>query len=180
MSRSSKFTAHVRSLLALPAAVLLLACVVYADDITIKDTAGYTRASSTIGQQSDIQFDVIDSSGAPADGVVITLTDSAGTELTATAVGGVVIFEGVGAGIYTVASAVPGITFTNVTIAEGLAAALAASSGVAAGSAALTSGLSSAAIGTAAAGVAVAGAATVAITEASDDSDDGKPLSPST
>ncbi len=170
-----------QALKALLLSTLFLPCLVTADEIsevTIKDTSGFTRAVSEIDGVGNVEFNLVDEGGTPAEGVEVTLTSAeTGEVISAVAVNGAVIFDTVPPGIWTVASAVPEVTFTNVAI--GSSAALVPAAG--AGAAGLSSlGVSSSAV--AAGGVAAVGAGTAAV--ASSRSSDSKkpttsPLSPS-
>ena len=147
------------------------------EEITIKDTSGFTRAVSQVDGLGNVEFNLLDAAGTPAEGIEVTLTavESAET-ISAVAVNGSVVFESVPPGIWTVASSIPEVTFTNVAI--GSSAALVPAAG-AAGFAGL-GGLSTGTV--AAGGVAVAGATTAAVASSrSDDSDEPTtpPLSPS-
>ena len=124
---------------------------------SLKNTGGFTRASSAVDESGSVEFSLVDDKGAAAEGVEVLLTNAATAEvLTAVAANGSVVFEGVAPGVWTVASTAQGITFTNVAIASSAAAAAGA-----------------AGIGTAAAvglgGTAVAGTA-IAVNEANDSS----------
>ncbi len=98
-----------------------------AEDIVIQDSSGVPRGTSSVDGLGRVDFAVVDAGGTPAEGAVVTLTNTVtGETLTSTSTAGAVGFENVGAGTWTVASSTPGLTFTNVTI-------LAVSAGAAAG-----------------------------------------------
>lgn len=93
----------------------------FADDITIQDTGGFTRAASQVDGSSKVEFNLVDGSGSAADGVPVTLTNAAtGEVLHATSSAGAVSFEGVTGGVWTVSTTAPGVTFTNVIVASAL------------------------------------------------------------
>lgn len=185
----------------------LLVAFCSADDnfISILDTSGVTRASSQVDQIGQVDFNIKDSTGNPAQGVEVSLANATtGETFTSIAQDGVVTFSGLSPGAWTVACATPGITFTSVgissalagvgtaagavgagTLASGTAAgasgAAATAVGVGAGGAAV--GASTAVVGSGAlltaGGVAAAAAGTaVAIDQSNDDNDDEDPLSP--
>jgi hypothetical protein len=142
------------------------ACVlvspVHAAEVTIQDTSGFTRAVSEVQGSGSVQFDLVGSGGAAADGVPVTLTNSAtGEVLTATSVNGVVVFDGVTPGVWTVATTSPGVTFTSVSVLG----AVGTGGGITAG--ALIPA------------VAVGGAGAAAAIAISNDSDDNNEMSPS-
>lgn len=152
-----KIRAFVKPLLV--SASLLTACSsAFAEELTIQDTSGFTRSAAEIDGSTQVDFALVNGAGAAADGVPVTLTNAAtGEVLTATSINGVASFQGVTAGVWTVATSSAGITFTSVSVVG--AAAL--------GGATLTSTI----IG----GVAVAGggtAAAIAITDSNDDDND--------
>jgi len=129
-----------------------------ADEITIQDTSGFTRAVSAVDGTGVVEFAVVDSAGAAADGAAITLTNAVtGEVLTATASNGAVTFGAVGPGVWTVATSVPGITFTSASIA--------ATAAVAGGGGLLAAGTGAAVIGG-------GGAAAVGIASANNSSSD--------
>ncbi|MBN8549918.1 MAG: carboxypeptidase regulatory-like domain-containing protein [Deltaproteobacteria bacterium] len=120
---SSKF--HKLTRTAILGSALLAAHAGYpamAEDLTVQDTSGFTRAASQVDGSSNVDFNLVDKSGNPADGVVVTLTNSAtGESLTATSVNGSVTFPGVTPGVWTVSTTSPGVTFTNVVVASAIA-----------------------------------------------------------
>ena len=116
-----------------------------ADSLTVQDTSGFTRAAEDVSGPSKVEFNLTDSSGAPAEGVPVTLSSPSGEVLSATAVAGTAIFDAVGPGLWTVATASQGVVFTNVAVTGGIVAA-GTSTGVAAGAAALAVGGGSVAI----------------------------------
>ncbi len=86
-------------------------------DLTIQDTSGFTRSVADVGTSGKVEFVIADASAAPADGVEITLTNSSTHEvITARSVNGVVTFDNVAPGVWTVSTTTVGITFTSVTI----------------------------------------------------------------
>ncbi|MCB0334089.1 MAG: hypothetical protein KDD55_11355 [Bdellovibrionales bacterium] len=146
-------------------------------EVTIKDTSGFTRAVSEIDGVGNVEFSLVDEAGTPAEGVEVTLTSAeTGEVISAVAVNGAVIFDSVPPGIWTVASAAPEVTFTNVAIGSSAALVPAAGAGVASLS---SLGVSTGAV--AAGGVAAvgAGAAAVASSRSSDKKPTTPPLSPS-
>ncbi len=93
-----------------------------AEDLTIQDTGGFTRAASQIDGNSKVEFDLIDSLGNAPDGVPVTLTNAAtGEVLTASSSSGAASFQGVTPGVWTVSTTSAGVTFTNVTVASAIA-----------------------------------------------------------
>jgi hypothetical protein len=142
------------------------------NEITIQDTSGTIRAQGDIEQANDgsVSMTVEDTvtGEAAADGIEITLTPvSGGAAITGITSGGQVIFTGLAAGSYTVAST-SAITFTSITVSTGAIAA----GGIAA------AGGSIAAVGSGVAGVAAVGGGSVALASTLDDSSDEAPLSP--
>ncbi len=143
--------------------LLALPCAVFAEELTVQDTSGFTRAASEVDGSGQVDFALVSETGAAADGAVVTLTNAAtGEVLTTTAVGGTASFQGVTAGVWTVATAAPGITFTSVSVIGGAA-------------------IGAAGFGTAAIGAAVVGgggaAAAIGINESKDDDDELSPSS---
>ncbi|MBX7138992.1 MAG: hypothetical protein K1X83_13545 [Oligoflexia bacterium] len=146
-------------------ATIVLASTVLAEssEIVVNDTSGVTRAVFDASKQGQLEFQLLDAAGNPADGIEVTLTNAATSEtLTATSVGGTVTFDAIAPGTWTVASGIDGVTFTNIAFN-------------AAGAAALTGSVVPAVVGIG--GLAAAGTAAVAITNSSD-STDSDPLSP--
>jgi len=143
------------------------------EDLTIKDTSGFTRAVSQVDGIGSVEFNIVDAAGLPADAVEVSLTNAAtGSTLNAVAANGTVIFDGVSSGVWTVASTSTEVTFTNVAITSG--------SAVLGGGATVAAGLGSLGGGAAAAAGAVGvGATTLAVSEASKSSSSSKALSPS-
>jgi hypothetical protein len=126
------------------------------DNLTIQDSSGFTRAQEEIKSSAKVEFNVTGPNGEPASNVEVTLTTASGEVIRAVATNGVVVFDAVAPGTWTVATAAQGITFTNVAITGGV---------VAAGT---VGGL---ALGAAALGV---GGGTIAIVAASNDDDDNE------
>ncbi|MCB0347175.1 MAG: carboxypeptidase regulatory-like domain-containing protein [Bdellovibrionales bacterium] len=150
------------SLLLLAATVPLHSAFAQEADLLVKDTGGFTRASSSVEGSGSVEFTLVDAAGSPAEGVEVTLTNSlSGETLTAISSNGTVVFEGVAPGTWTVASTASGVTFTNVAITS---TALAAGAGLGASSALI-----------AASSITVVGAGSAI---AASESDDGNPLSP--
>ncbi|MEZ4754592.1 MAG: hypothetical protein R3A13_09865 [Bdellovibrionota bacterium] len=134
------------------------------EELVVKDTGGFTRASSAVDGAGSVEFSLVNEAGLAADGVEVTLTNAAtGETLTGVAANGTVVFEGVTPGVWTVASTAPGVTFTSVTVIS---------------TAAVVGG---AGLGTAAAigigGTAIGGTA-IAVNEANN-SNNNDPISPS-
>lgn len=95
----------------------------FAADLTIQDTSGFSRAAAEVDGPGSVEFSVVTEGGALAEGVPVTLSNAAtGQILTATASNGIVTFQGVTPGVWTVATTAPGVTFTNVAIASAIAA----------------------------------------------------------
>lgn len=140
-------------------------------ELTIKDTSGFTRAVSKVEGTGIVEFELVDTAGAPAEGIEVTLTNTAtGQTLTSSAVNGTATFHGVQSGVWTVASSTTQVTFTNIAIGSGAVVA-AAGGGMVAGS-----------IAPIAAGTAVVGGATaIAVNRSGSSSgdDEGEVLSPS-
>ena len=135
-----------------------------AEDLVIQDTGGFTRAASEIDKSGMVEFNLVNASGAAADGVEVTLVNSAtGLSMKATAVNGLVSFSDVAPGVWTVSTAEAGVTFTSASIVGGVAAGVGAVSAT-----------------TAAAVVAGGGAATAIGIDAANNSNSGDELSPST
>lgn len=149
------------------------------EEITIQDTQGFTRAVSEVDRSGDVSFDLINRDGVPPDGVEVTLANAAtGETLTAVSASGAVVFHSISPGVWTVATTVPGITFTNAAVTA--AGAMGAAAGGTAAAVGL-GGFGGAAAGTTAVvvggGVVAAGATAIAVANADDDDDD--PISPS-
>jgi hypothetical protein len=150
--------------------VLIFSCPLIAkgaSELTIQDTSGFTRASSEIEETGQIEFSLIDAAGSPAEGVEVTLTNTAtGETLTAASINGNVTFDGISPGVWTVSTTAQGVTFTNVTVLNAMAVGGLAGSGIGTGAVLLGS-----------TGAAVGGAAIVHNISDGDSSDDA-PLSP--
>lgn len=143
-------------------------------DLIVQDTSGVTRAASDVGNEGSVQFQVTDAAGSALDGAEVTLKNAVtGEAFSAVSTNGVVAFENLAPGTWTVASATPGVTFANVTISS----MSAIGGGIAAGTAGGLAGLSGTTL--AVGGVAVAGAATAGGIVAAN-SGSSKKLSPST
>lgn len=103
-----------------------LAALAELNEIVIRDTSGVARhvAQLTDQEAGTVEFHISDASGQPADGAEITLkNDTTGKTLTAVSANGVVLFEGVEPGSWVVASVSPNITFTDILVSAGAAAA---------------------------------------------------------
>jgi hypothetical protein len=86
-------------------------------DVTIQDVNGFTRAVAQVDGTGKVEFTVNDSNGEALDGAVIILSNSAtGETLTSTSVGGIVTFDSVTPGIWTVTSESSGVTFASAII----------------------------------------------------------------
>ena len=154
---------------------LLLACLfvsasIAAEEIVIQDTSGIVRAQGEASEHGDgtVTMNISDSAtgGAVPDGTIVTLTPVAGgAALTGTTVGSQIIFTGVAAGSYTVATT-GAVTFTSVVVSSGVV--VAAAGGAIAGGSAV-------AVAAGAAGVAGVG---VAAASALDGNSNPSPLSP--
>lgn len=135
--------------------------------VIIKDSAGIVRANETVEDRGTVGFALLDSSGAPAEGVEVTIImEGTGETLTAIAEAGYVAFEGILPGTWIVSSATPGITFTSISIGS-------------TGSAIVAGGGGGGAAGVAIAPVAVGGAAVasavgfaIATNDSNDEGDD--------
>lgn len=148
-------------------------------ELVIQDVSGIPRSLTEVGEAGQIEFQVAAANGAAAEGAEITLTNTlTGEVLKAASSQGIVTFQGVAPGVWTVASSTAGITFTNVTV---IPAALAASGIAASGSGLAIAGGSGITAGTAATGAValagVGGATALASNELGDDSNDNE-LSP--
>ena len=135
-------------------------CLAEAGEIQIRDTSGFTRAVSEVEDQGSVEFEVMDASGNPAEGVTVTLTNvETGKVLKSSAVSGLVLFDSVSPGIWVVSTTDSAITFTGIVVSSG---AIAGSS-----------------VGAAAAVITAAGGSAAAIAQVGDDRDeDTPPLSP--
>ncbi|MCB0311475.1 MAG: carboxypeptidase regulatory-like domain-containing protein [Bdellovibrionales bacterium] len=143
---------------------MLLHAIEGSSEISVLDSAGFTRAASEVEGLGDVEFNLLDAAGNPASGAEVTLTNTTtGEVLHAVSIEGSAVFEGVSPGVWTVTSTASGVTFTNVTITTATAA-------LAAGGAAIGGGTLLA--GTAATGGVIAGGVALA-------DDDDNPLSPS-
>ncbi|WKZ56958.1 MAG: hypothetical protein QY326_09515 [Bdellovibrionota bacterium] len=153
--------------------LLAIPSIALSDEISIRDTSGTVRSVAEVADGGNVEFTLTDAHGKPADGVAVTLTDESGDSDDEIAVGGLVLFEGLSPGIYTVSTTAPGITFTNIAISS---TALVAGGTLGAGAAASGAGLSAGAIGVGGAVVAAGAAGAIAV---SDDDSDDPALSPS-
>ena len=162
--------------LALATACVLLPFSAFAntEQMVIKDTSGITRNMSEVEAAGDIKFELVDASGQPANGAEVTLTNAAtGEVITGVSANGVVVFQGVAPGVWTVASTTPSVTFMSIGVTSGAAVA-----GAVGGTTVLGMSIPTA-IGAGVAGSLAVAGASVAIVEAQDNSDDGEtPLSP--
>lgn len=132
-------------------------------EISIQDTAGFTRAVGDVGTSGRVDFTISDGSGSGPTGIEVKLTNSAtGEVITAVSDQGAVVFENLSPGLWTVSTATPGVTFTAVTVAPATVGVLA--------------GQALAVYGPAVLGVGAVAGGTVAIIESNDS---GKtPISP--
>lgn len=112
-----------------PLILVLLACLVctsaFADgEVTVQDSAGIVRGTASVEDLGQVRFQVENAQGLPADGAKITLTSAeSGESFHAVSALGTVEFDGVAPGVWTVASETPGITFVDISIVPGFAAA---------------------------------------------------------
>lgn len=98
------------ALCAIPAAAL-------DQQIIIQDSSGVPRSTSLVDGLGRVDFALVDEAGNPVDGAVVTLTNAAtGETLSASTRLGLVTFDNIAPGTWTVASTTPGVTFTNVSI----------------------------------------------------------------
>lgn len=90
----------------------------YAEEITILDSAGFSRAAGEIEtSETEVQFNLQTEQGTPANGVEVQLTNATtGEALTAVSRSGTVVFPKVSGGVWTVSTSVPGVTFTGTEI----------------------------------------------------------------
>lgn len=173
-----------------------LPCFAKFEQLIIEDTSGVTRAIAEISDKGNVAFSITDKKGVELDNIEILLTNSqSGDTKSVLSKNGLVEFQNLTPGTWTVASTVDGVTFTNVTITAGAgtiggAGALA---GNAAGIGILTGGDGVAASGAGIAGrigtakmIAAGAAATGGIAAASEiqkeirnDTKTDNPLSPS-
>ena len=141
-----------------------------AEEIVIQDIDGNVRAQGELTPNGDgtVTMQVTDANGVPVlDGEVVTLTPVAGgAALTGTVIGGEVVFAGLSAGTYTVASSSV-LVFSSVTVG-------AAVTGVAATGGALVGGTTIAAV----AGVGAVGAGAAVAIENNSGGTDKPPISP--
>ena len=174
--RSSRFLG-----LAISAATLLGAALYnpgYAQaesrQIVVKDTGGITRNMSEVDTAGDLKFELVDASGQPANGAEVTITNEAtGEVISGVSVNGVVVFQGVAPGVWTVASTTPSITFMSIGVTGATAVAVTVGGTTVLGMTIPT------AIGAGVVGSRAIAGASIAIVEAQDNSDDGEPpLSP--
>lgn len=135
--------------------------------LVITDSSGVERARTDVEETAKIEFSLTDSSGAPAQGAEITLTNALTKDvISTTSVDGVAAFEGVAPGSWTVASITPGITFTDINL--GALTAL------------TTTTLGTLSAATVAGGAVVVGGTTVGIAAIANGSNSKGPLSPAT
>ena len=120
MRRGHFFLRVTREALLLSVGFTLLAsgpATSLAQELSIKDTSGFTRAAAQVESAGRVQFTIVDQNGLPAEGVEVTLTNPDRSDVRrGNSVAGMVIFEDVGSGTWTVASTAQGITFTDVSI----------------------------------------------------------------
>jgi len=93
-----------------------------AQSIMINDCQGFTRAVQRVepGQTNNLNIDVVDAAGNPADGVNVSLTNtSTGTTTTVSSSKGVATFANLAPGSYTLASAAPGVVLGTVSFTTG-------------------------------------------------------------
>ena len=168
LKRRSPLTRYITALAFAAFSLMAAAPTILRADatVTIQDTSGFTRAVSDVETTGKVEFTLVDTQGAAANGVPVTLTNTATSQtLTVTATQGTATFEGLAPGIWTVSTTAPGITFTNVAVVNAVAAAGIAGAGI--GTGALIAGGTAAAAGT-----------TIAISNSSS-GDNGAALSPS-
>lgn len=138
-----------------------------AEQITVLDANGITRAAGKIDGMGRLEFSLVDAHGLPADGIQVSLTNTTtGETLHAVAANGRVVFDAVGPGAWTVATDGLGVTFVGVEVGTA-ASAVAGMAGAGASTALTVAGTG-----------AVAAAAGAAINEATDSGRSGTPLSP--
>jgi hypothetical protein len=86
-------------------------------EISVQDTRGVTRAQGTVDDHARIEFTIQKANGTAPDNVEVTLTNSATMGvLSSMSANGLVAFDQVAPGTWVVATASPGITFTQVNI----------------------------------------------------------------
>lgn len=155
-------------LLALCLAMSVMVTSAFAEEVVVKDTSGFVRATTEVEGTGNIEFSVTDMAGLPSDGAEITITnETTKVELKAISKNGSVVFEGISPGIWVVASNSKGIVFTSVSIS---------SVGSGLGEEGALSGIT---WGGAAIGAATLGGATAIAIAVTSSSDNGPPLSPS-
>ncbi len=176
ISVSAKLILQNHVLLFLAFLITFPASLTQAAEIAIQDVSGVTRSLSQVESLGNIEFQVATANGLAAEGAEVTLTNALSGEVIKTvSTQGLAAFQNVAPRLWTVASATPGITITNISV---LSSTLAA--GAAAGSTAGLGGLAAGGSGIAAGSVAtgglalagVAGATTLAVQEVDDSSND--------
>ena len=110
---------HLSSIIA--SIMLALLCAVPAlateESIVIQDSSGVPRSTSLVDGLGRVDFALVDTAGNPIDGAIVTLTNATtGETLSASTQLGLVTFDNIAPGTWTVASTTPGVTFTNVSI----------------------------------------------------------------
>jgi hypothetical protein len=133
-------------------------------EVTIQDTSGFVRAVGDVGTSGKVEFALINDQSQPAEDVEVKLTNTAtGQVVTGRSVNGIVVFQNLAPGIWTVSTSTPGITFTNVAVVPE--------------SSTLIAGQLMNQVGPPLLGLGAVGGGTIALIEATDDDDD-EPLSP--
>ena len=119
----------------------LVATGSFAQSLLITDCPGFTQAVPSVdpGSLSKVEFTVADAAGKAAEGVEVTLTNTATGEVTtAVAKNGLVAFENVTAGTFSVSSSATGVTVGSASITSSVGAV--AAGGAVAGAGAATGG----------------------------------------
>ncbi|RMG41870.1 MAG: hypothetical protein D6719_07670, partial [Candidatus Dadabacteria bacterium] len=109
---------HIKALALLLLAYLFMPVAVCAQ-LVITDCQGFTRAVQSVepGQLSNVEINVTDALGNPADGIQVQLTNSATGEVTtAVAKNGVATFENLSSGTFSVSSSATGASIGSVSV----------------------------------------------------------------
>ena len=102
-----------------------------AQSLLITDCQGFTRALEQVdpGSLNQVDVEIAGTSGAPANGVEVTLTNAvSGEATTVSSTDGVASFGGIGAGTYAISSSATDVIIGGIVINSGGAAAIVAGS----------------------------------------------------
>ena len=155
--------------------IFLFTSVCLADnEVVIQDGSGNVRAQSQLDENGQVEVELTDGSGAPIDGVEVTLTNTVtGEVIKDISTAGLVVFSNVAPGIWVVSSSSAGAVIGAVSVGS-----IAAGAAVAGGAGAAAGGLGLGTVGTGVAAAAAVTGGTVAVAAATDNNNNNSPLSP--